>query len=168
MAFSRQKSLAGRGGYRELRSTAFCPNSTVAHLQLVVLLALPAGVDLEVFLLVLEARRVHLRLLQLPLQRVQLVEQLLLVRLDLKGQGEDDDGGGGSKVIERPTARAASASAAECQKSLLDHARSTKAKKEQGRKQGRKGSRSRDIDIGNGARLESPVRGVRRWREVAQ
>ena len=57
---------------------------SVSHLELLVLLALPPGVDLEVLLLVLEPRRVDLRLLQLPLQVVQLVQQLLLVRLDLK------------------------------------------------------------------------------------
>ena len=59
-------------------------SDSVSHLELLVLLALVLGVDLEVLLLVLEPRRVDLRLLQLPLQVVQLVQQLLLVRLDLK------------------------------------------------------------------------------------
>ena len=83
---------------------------SVSHLELLVLLALPPGVDLEVLLLVLEPRRVDLRLLQLPLQVVQLVQQLLLVRLDLKGEGRNEESQSvrGSSALIPPTQRSLS------------------------------------------------------------
>ena len=66
------------------------PEPGWTHLELVHLLPLSVCVHLEVLPLRLEAVGGQLGLLQLVLQVVQLVQQLLLVSLDLKGRRPDE------------------------------------------------------------------------------